>query len=74
MADQTERIILTAEDQTGPATKSANANIQSSEKSGAQATQALTTASEAQFTRIIAITDRTKQQIQRTVQAIEKQI
>lgn len=73
MADQTERIVLEADE--GPAvasTKKANAELEKLEETGKRAGKSATDALSAQAETVVRITDRSQQSLNRIVAAAEK--
>lgn len=72
--DQVERVVLVAEDRTAQAKTSANANLASVEASAVKAGTAFTKAGEKVGTTVVAISDRTRAQIDRTVAQAEARL
>lgn len=74
MGDQIERVVLTAEDQTKAAVQSANKNIASVEDAAGRASAAVTKTGAQAGQTVVAITDRTRAQIDRTVAQAESRL
>jgi len=74
MAAQSETVVLDARDQTSAATKSANANLASVEKSAAQAGAAAGKAGEAAGETVVKVTQRSQKQIEVLVTQIERRL
>lgn len=72
MADQVERVILTAEDETKRPTASANKNIEGVEKKAVEASAAITATTATAGQKIVTITDRSLKEINRLVDQQEK--
>lgn len=71
MADQVEKIILEAGDNTGAATRSANKNIESVENSAEAASQAVQKNLDKSAAAVVTITDRSKRAMERIVAQAE---
>ncbi len=71
---QEERIVLTAEDQTGPAKKSANQNLQDIEDKAVKTGDAVSKAGSRSAEAVVAVTDRTRSQIDRVVAQVESRL
>ena len=67
-AEQKETIILSIDDQTKPAVKTANAGMDSIEKKAVHASEAITEATEKANTATITVTERSKKAIDKLVE------
>lgn len=73
MADQKQRVILTAEDQTKSAVDSANRNLDSVTASSNKASDAMTAQTAAAAQRLVVIGDKSAAQINRLVARVQQQ-